>query len=540
MIIYYKYGNSLLFTTAKSGIIIYKNLEGEKMKKVFNFLTSTKFILVFTFLINVAIFVLFTYFIGSYVYIICSILALLILIGFINNDISSSSYKIMWVVIILTMPVFGVTLYFQLKNHRGSKRLRKYYQNIKYTSYKLLDQAPEVIDGLSKVDCGAANISKFLTNTEKWPVYTDTTSTYFKDGESYFADLFEALKSAKKYILLEYFIIESGAVWEEMFHILRMKAREGIEIKLVYDDFGCSDKFADKKFFKKLVNHGINAVPFNKPIPSISTFSQYRDHRKIVVIDGQVAYTGGINVADEYANKKQKFGYWKDTAVKVSGPAVWSFIVMFFNIWQAATKKTVDVKKYKIDYEKPSNSKVKEYVQPYATGPINKLPVAHNNFMKIITNARKYVYITTPYFVIDSEMMQALRLAALSGVDVRIIMPGKPDKKSIFYLSRSYYAELIKAGVKIYEYTPGFVHAKMVVSDDISAIVGSTNFDFRSLYLHFEAGVLLHSSKTVLNIKQDFDSVMGNSHLITLRDVKQRKWFEKFVAAFLKFFAPLM
>lgn len=508
------------------------------MKKVFKFLSSTKFILMFTFLINVAVFVLFSLFIGPYVYTLCSILAILIVFAFINNDIASSSYKIMWIIIIAALPVFGVTLYFQLRNHHGSKRLRKHYQSINYTSYKLLDQSQEVMEGLTKFDAGSANISRFVTNTEKWPVYADSTTTYLKDGETYFNSLFESLKAAKKYILLEYYIIESGKIWEEMFHILRMKAREGVEVKLIYDDFGCADRFYDKKFFKKLINHGIDAVPFNKPIPTVSTFSQYRDHRKIVIVDGKVAYTGGINVADEYANIKQKYGYWKDTAVKVEGAAVWSFIVMFFNNWQAANKKSVDVKKYKVDYEK--NTKNKEYVQPYGTGPLNSLPVAHNTFMKLISNARKYVYITTPYLIIDGEMMQALRLAALSGVDVRIIMPGKPDKKSVFYLSRSYYAELIKSGVKIYEYTPGFVHAKMIVSDDTTAIVGSTNFDFRSLYLHFEAGLVIHNSKTVAAVKQDFDSVIGSSHAITLRDIKQRKWYEKFGAAFLKFFAPLM
>ena len=323
-----------------------------------------------------------------------------------------------------------------------------------------------------------------------------------------------------------------------MFNILRFKAREGVEIKLIYDDFGCVDRFDDKKFFKKLINHGIDAVSFNRIIPTLNTFSQYRDHRKIVVIDGKVAFTGGINVGDEYANVKKKYGHWKDTAVKITGAATWSFTVMFLNNWQASTKKAIDISKYKVETEK--SVKIKEFVQPYGTGPITKSPIARNTFMKVISGARKYIYLTTPYFIIDHEMMQTLKLAALSGVDVRLIMPGIPDKKWVFYLSRSYYAELIKSGVKIFEYSPGFVHAKMIVTDDTTAIVGSTNFDFRSLYLHFEAGVIVHNSKTVSTIKQDFDGIMGSSHQITLRDVKQRKWYEKLSAQFLKFFAPLM
>ena len=508
------------------------------MKKLVKFLTSTKFLLTFTFLVNVALFVLLTFFVSPYIYTICSVLAILILIGFINNEYGSSSYKIMWMVIIAAFPVFGVTLYIQLKNNHGSRKLRKYYQNINYTSYKVLEQSTETMEALTKFDGGSANLSRFLLNTEKWPVYSDSTTTYLKDGETYFKELFEAIKEAKKYILLEYYIIEDGKIWEEMFHLLRLKAREGVEIKLVYDDFGCADRFEDKKLFKKLINHGIDAIPFNKPIPTVSAFSQYRNHRKIVVVDGKVAFTGGINVSDEYANIKEKYGHWKDAAVKITGPAVWSFIVSFFNSWQAASKKVVDVKKYKVDYDK--NPKNKELVQPYATGPINKIAVAHNTFMKVITGAQKYIYLTTPYFIIDGEMMQALKLASLSGVDVRIVMPGVPDQKWVYYLSRSYYAELIKAGVKIYEYSPGFIHAKIIVTDDNTAIIGSTNFDFRSLYLHFEAGVVMHNSKTVTQVKQDVDSIISSSHLVTLRDVKQRRWYEKVAAAFLKFFAPLM
>lgn len=508
------------------------------MKKVIKFLTSSKFLLIFTFLINVALFTVFTIFVSPYVYTICSIIGLLILIGFLNKDNESPSYKIMWILIIVLLPVFGVALYLQLNKTRGSKRQRKRYQNVYYTAYKVLDQNVDALDGLTKYDLGAANITKYLLNSEKWPVYNDSTSTYFKDGESYYADLFENLKNAKKFILMEHFIINDGKVWLELFNILRLKAREGVEIKFIYDDFGCADRFDDKKFFKKLVNHGIDAVPFNKIVPTINTFSQYRDHRKIVVIDGEMAYTGGINIGDEYSNLESKYGYWKDAAIKVSGPATWNFTVMFFNNWQVSTKKEIDVSKYKVEFEK--NNKIKEYIQPYATGPISKSPVARNNFLKIIGGARKYVYLTTPYFIIDQEMMHMLKLAALSGVDVRIVMPGIPDKKWVFYLSRSYYAELIKAGVKIYEYTPGFVHAKTLVVDDTTAIVGSTNFDFRSLYLHFEAGVVIHNSKTVVQVKQDIDNTVGNSHLVTLRDVKQRKLIEKFCAQFLKFFAPLM
>lgn len=508
------------------------------MKKFIKFVTSSKFLLALTLLINVAIFVCFTLFLETYIYTLISLLAGLILLGFLNADNENTDYKIIWIITIILLPVFGTALYIQLKTTRGSKRQRKRFQNISYLSYKALEQNNEVVDALTKYDAGAANYSKYLLNTEKWPVYNDTTVNYLKDGETYFDDMFDAIKNAKKYILLEYFIVKPGKIWKQLFDLLRLKAREGVEIKLLYDDFGCVDRFDDKKFFKKLVNHGIEAVPFNKIVPTVNMFSQYRDHRKIVVIDGCIGYVGGINVGDEYANEDNKFGYWKDTAVKINGSAVWSLVVMFFNNWQASTKKIIDITKYKND--RIVSTKVKDYVQPYGTGPMTKSPIARNLFDKMISGARKTIYITTPYFIIDRTIMQDLKVAALSGVDIKIIMPGIPDKKWVFYLSRSYYSELIKVGVKIYEYSPGFVHAKMMVVDDTTTVVGSTNFDFRSLYLHFESGVLIHNSKMVSTVKQDMDNIIGNSHLVTLRDMKQRKWYEKFAGAFLKFFAPFM
>lgn len=508
------------------------------MKKFLKFLTSSKFLLALMFLVNVAIFAVVTLFLGYYFYIIFGILAVFILAGLLNKDNESPSYKIMWVVIIVIMPLFGVMLYLQLKTRRGSKRQRKAWQNVNYASAKFLEQNPDTMDALAKQSLGEAGLSKYALNMEKWPVYANTNTSYLKDGETYFKELFAELRNAKNFILLEYFIIEPGKVWDELFDILRFKAREGVEIKLIYDDFGCIDRFDDKKFFKKLINHGIEAVPFNKIKTTISTFSQYRDHRKIVVIDGKTGFMGGINVGDEYANLVKKFGHWKDTGVKIVGEAVWNLSVMFLNNWQVATKKPVDILKYKVDFQ--TQLKNKEFVQPYGTGPINQTAIARNIYMKAISGARKYVYITTPYFVIDHEMMECIKLASSSGVDVRIITPGIPDKKWVFYLTRSYYQPLIKTGVKIFEYTPGFVHAKMVITDDETAIVGTTNFDFRSLYLHFECGTIIHNSKTVTSVKQDFDSIMGSSHMVTLRDLKQRKWYEKFAAQVLKFFAPLI
>lgn len=508
------------------------------MKKFVKFLNSNKFMLMLTFIINVIIFAVCVFFLGIYFYGIFLILTIIVAVGLLSRNDESSTYKLTWMCVILVLPLFGIALYLELKARIGTKKQRKAWQSISFESSKNLEQNSEVLECLNKYDDVAHNASKFILNSENMPVYQNTTTQYFNCGEKFFDDLFRELKNAKKFILVEYFIYKPGTIWETMFNILRLKAREGVEVKMIYDDFGCVDRFDDKKYFKKLINHGIEAVAFNKIKPSINLFVNYRDHRKICVIDGKIGYCGGLNIADEYANVKKVFGYWKDTAIKVSGDAVWNQTILFFNNWQVATKKTVDITKYKVSIEE--KPKTKEFVQPYGTGPLNKEPVARNIYMKMFANSRKYIYISTPYFIIDQEMQNIIKLASLSGVDVRIIMPGIPDKRWVYYLSRSYYEDLIKAGVKIYEYTPGFVHAKMVVSDDTSAIVGSTNFDFRSLFLHYESGVLIHNSRTVNAIYNDFESMMLSSHLVSLRDVKQRKWYEKFSAMFLKFFAPLM
>ncbi len=508
------------------------------MKKIIKFVTSSKFLLALMLLINIALFVFITLTVSVYLYTFIAVLAGLILVGFLNADNERAEYKVVWIALIVLLPVFGTALYLQLKTARGSKRQRHHFQDVNETSYMSLHQDEEVFKNFVKQNAGVANYSKYLLNTEKWPIYNNTKVDYLSNGETYFDSVFDAIEKAKKYILLEYFIVKPGKIWDKMLELLKEKAKAGVEIKLLYDDFGCIDRFGEKKYFKKLANFGIEALPFNKIIPTINTFSQYRDHRKIVVVDGLVGFVGGINLGDEYANIEEKFGYWKDTALKISGPAVWSLVVMFFDNWQVSSKSNLDISSYKNEIAGDTESQ--DFVQPYGTGPITKAPIARNLFSKMISGAKKCIYITTPYFIIDSTIIQDLKLAVLSGVEVNIIMPGIPDKRWVYYLSRSYYAGLIRAGVKIYEYTKGFVHAKMVMVDDRATVVGSTNFDFRSLYLHFESGVLVQGAKTSAVVKQDMKDVIKDSHLVTLQDIKRRKLNEKFIGAFLKFFAPFM
>lgn len=507
------------------------------MKKFFKFLYSSKFILLLTFLLNVAFFVAFVVIFDKYVYTaisaVCVLLALLFVV--ISND--SRHYKLTWIMLIFILPVFGASLYAYVKTNRGSKRKRKAWQNINYKSSQYLQPNQTVLDDLKKKGDNQLKQSNYVLNVTNMPVYQNTTTEFLPDGEIYFNKLFEELRKAEKFIFLEYFIFEEGKIWNELFQILKVKARQGVEVKILYDDWGCLDRFSDTKLFKKLENFKIEAVPFNKISPAINAFVNYRDHRKIAVIDGKVGFTGGINVGDEYANIKQKYGTWKDNGIMLSGEAVWSLTILFLNNWQFATKKEIDVNKYKANLV--AKRKSNEWVQPFGTGPLHNDFCARNIYVNMVNNADKYIYITTPYFIMDDESMEALKLASKSGVDVRIIFPGIPDKKIPYYMGRANFAELIKSGVKIYEYTPGFIHSKTMIADNTTAIIGTINWDFRSLYLHFEDAVMLHNSPTVEEMKFDFERTLNNCHMIVLKDLKNRKWYEKVLANIFKFFAPL-
>ncbi len=507
------------------------------MKKFFKFLYSTKFILLITFLLNVAFFLGFLFLFDKYVYTFISLICVAIALVVITASNDGKYYKITWILLIFVLPMFGTALYCYLKANHGSKRKRKVWQNINYKSSQYLQPNQQVLDELEKSGREQLKQSNYIMNVTNMPVYQNTTTKFLPDGEAYFNALFDELKKAEKFIFLEYFILEQGKLWDELFQILKVKARQGVEIKLIYDDWGCIDRFKDSKLFRKLANFKIDAVAFNKITPALNAFVNYRDHRKIVVIDGKVGFTGGMNVADEYANIKQRFGTWKDTGVMLTGEAVWSLTVLFLNNWAFATKKDVDYEKYRTTLV--CKRKSNEWVQPFGTGPLHNEPCARNIYINMVNNAKKYIYITTPYFIVDDETIGALKLASKSGVDVRIIFPGIPDKKLPYYMGKSYFDELIKAGIKIYEYTPGFIHSKVMVTDNTTAIVGTINWDFRSLYLHFEDGVIIHGGNTVEDIKFDFERTLNSCHMLVLKDLRNRKWYEKLFARLLKFLAPL-
>ncbi|HEY8395585.1 MAG TPA: cardiolipin synthase, partial [Bacilli bacterium] len=354
-------------------------------------------------------------------------------------------------------------------------------------------------------------------------------------GEKFFEALLSELKKAEKFIFLEYFILEEGYMWDKILAILEEKVKQGVDVRLLYDDFGNINRLK-YNFKREMIKKGIKTINFNPYRPRLSMFINYRDHRKITVIDGNVGFVGGINLADEYINKKVLFGYWKDASLMLKGEAVWNLTYLFLEMWQTASSDTFDYEKYYPTQAYPSDG----FVQPFGDGPHDNHQTIEMAYMQIINNAKRYVYISTPYLIIDNEIATALKLAALSGVDVRIMMPHIPDKKLVFLISRSYYPELMRAGVKIYEFLPGFLHSKMIIADDEVGIIGTANLDFRSFYLHFEVSCLLYKTTSVLEMRADALKCLEESKLVTFEDLKKIPIFKKILAAILKAFSPLM
>ncbi|MGN0465267.1 MAG: cardiolipin synthase [Lachnospiraceae bacterium] len=425
----------------------------------------------------------------------------------------NSAYKIAWVILIMCMPIFGSILYILNGNKRPTRWMRNKMQFIIDETNFLLKQDENVLEELKREDLGIANQAKYIADKAKFPIYKNTTTQYYTIGEEYFEALKTELKKAKHYIFMEYFIISYGFMWETILEILREKVEEGVDVRIIYDDMGCITTLPFG-YTKKLEEMGIKAQAFNRFIPFFSSVLNHRDHRKITVIDGHTAFTGGVNLADEYINKKERFGHWKDTGMKITGDAVFNFTMLFLQMWDAESKQKSDYRQYFPDRYWSGSKEEDGYVQPYGDSPLDEEGVGEGVYLNIISNAKKYLYIFTPYLIIGDEMMTALCMAAKRGVDVRIIVPHIPDKKIVFLLTKSYYPRLIKAGIKIYEYKPGFLHAKCFVADDEVAVVGTINMDYRSLYLHFECATFMYRSKAVMQVKKDVEETIEKSILI--------------------------
>ncbi len=453
----------------------------------------------------------------------------------VNRDMVPES-KIPWILCIVVLNVFGVAIYAVFSNNRPSRRQRRQFALVGEQSRKFLKSSLSEEDAAREMGRWAYP-SRALSCKGLNLVYDNTKTEYFPSGESFFSRYLEDLKGAKQYIFMEYFILARGKMWDAILEILQQKVKEGVEVRVVYDDIGCMGKLR-AGYYKKLRKMGIECRKFNPFVPVVSNFHNNRDHRKITVIDGKIGYTGGLNLADEYINETHPFGYWKDAAIRLEGEGVRGLLILFLRLFNIRRKEPEDFSPYFPEtYETIEGE---GYVQPYGGGPkpLYEKGIAENLYLDILAEAKRYVYIMTPYLIIDYRLRSAMISAAARGVDVRIVVPHIPDKKTAFALTRSNYLALIKGGVKVYEFTPGFIHAKNFLADDDAAVVGTINLDYRSLMHHYENAVFLYKTKANEQLKADFEETFEQSALQTEEDAKKSVVWRG-VCEIAKVFAPL-
>ena len=497
------------------------------------------------------------------VQLVTEILALVVAVLIVNQHRSAAS-KNLWILLILVFPVLGLLLYVLVGQPWATHTMRKRYESIDRSVFLNLQQDPDVLQALEVEDAGAASQMRYLQSWCKFPAYRNTQVEFHADTDLAFGALKAELKRAKKFIFMEYHAIECSSSFFEIEEILAERARAGVEVRLFYDDVG-SVAFIDRGFVRRMEAQGIQCRVFNPILPIASAFMNNRDHRKITVIDGRVGFTGGYNLADEYFNRgvapkssiwsstfghkaesetqrvsalTHPYGHWKDTGVLLRGDAVRSLTLIFLEMWNAEKRMDDSFQRYicKVQDSNLSDG----YVQPYADSPLDEERVGENVYMNVLKNARRYCWITTPYLILDDEMTEELTLAAKRGVDVRIITPGIPDKKLVFQLTRSYYAQLARCGVRIFEYAPGFMHAKQMLCDDSTAVVGTINLDYRSLYLHFEDAVLMYRCSAVRDVRSDFEATFPKCREMTDRYGRGRRMHTRIVQSLLRLLAPLL
>ncbi|MGI6119317.1 MAG: cardiolipin synthase [Desulfosporosinus sp.] len=473
------------------------------------------------------------YFVGFYG---ASILISIIAVLWILNTNTNPAYQIGWVIAIMVFPIFGALLFVYYRTGRFTK---KRMGSITRNTIDAFSSMDGILDSIAKQDVYAGNQSRFIQNASYYPPYLNSGAEYLPSGECKFARLKEELKKAEHFIFLEYFIIEEGLMWNSILEILQAKAASGVDVRVIYDDLGCLPTLPHN-YNRKLEDMGIKCCVFNPLIPVLTSRLNNRDHRKIAIIDGHTGFTGGINLADEYINKVEKYGHWKDAAILIKGQAVWSLTVMFLSVWNNLREVTEDNALFYNPKASDLPNESDGYVQPFGDSPLDDVSIAEGVYLNLINKAKKYIYITTPYLIINHEMITALCLAAKGGVDVRIITPYHADKWYVHTVSRSYYHALVKGGVKVYEYMPGFIHSKNFVVDDEYGVVGTINMDYRSLYLHFECAVWLYRCSCIRDILKDFQATMQVCREITMEDLNKIPQHKVLVMSILRVFAPLM
>ena len=490
-------------------------------------------------LVQLALMLLFTTWLRTYaalLYMLLDILAIVTVFSLINRH-DSSTYRIAWIILVLITPIFGMFLYWAWGRVDFNRKERGALKKAFDEGFAHMRPDSPVRAAFVEKNPAQARYVNALAGSG-FEVFDQTAARYFPIGEEYFEHLIVDLENAQKFIFMEYFIIARGELWDRIHAILQRKKEQGVEIRILFDDVGCFFK-VPANFDKQLRAEGFTVAVFNPAHRFVSNFYlNYRNHQKIVLIDGNIAYTGGVNLADEYVNIDSKLGHWKDVGIRLEGLAVNGLAVIFFQMWNVATRNQyADYAQYLCARPEPGEG----LYQPYADGPYNnpKNP-ALDLIRQAAGGAQHYLWLTSPYLVIDQELSSALSLAARGGVDVRIVTPAHPDHWYVGIVNRHNYRHLLKNGVRVYEYTPGFIHAKLLVLDDRCATVGTVNLDFRSLYLHYENGVLICDAPAVLDVKHDIEQTIAVSREITLEDVRNRPWYQKLLAALFNLFSPLM
>jgi len=458
----------------------------------------------------------------------------IIMILYLFNCSMDASAKLTWLFLIMLAPVpASIFLWFTQKNF-GHRMVKERTAELIEATKDMLQQDKDTLYAPELIESGTDDLCRYVNRSGCFPIYKNTSTTFFPSGEAKFEAMLEELKKAEKFIFLEYFIITEGFMWGSILKILADKAAQGVDVRVMYDGM-CEISTLTADYPKRLAKLGIKCKPFSAIHPFLSSHYNYRDHRKILVIDGKVAFNGGVNLADEYINKEERFGHWKDTAVMVKGQAVESFTLMFLQMWNL-TEQDVKWDECKVEASAESDG----YVMPYCDCPLDGERVGESVYMDILYRAKHYVHIMTPYLILDNELETALKYAVQRGVDVKIILPGIPDKKIAYSLAKSHYSQLVKYGVKIYEYNPGFVHAKIFVSDNEKAVVGTINLDYRSLYHHFECATYMYKTSCVSEIEADYQETLKKCSAVTNESIKNEKIFYKVFGAIVKILAPLM
>lgn len=517
----------------------------EKIKRLIKMLCHRLVFVGVALILQLAGIIIFFGFLSSYsewFYAGCILLEILIGLKIIN-DKSNPSYKIAWLIPILLVPIFGAVIYLVFGRVRFIKKDEELRRKVSANFNHALKRGTPVKECFSDPDdkaiIGQAN---YLEKYAGAPVYTDCYTEFFPLGENKFESMLTELANAKHFIFLEYFIIDEGRMWDTVLDLLVKKVKEGVEVRVLYDDMGCLFTLPGG-YYKKLQELGIKAKACNPFIPVLTPYLNNRDHRKILVIDGHTGYTGGINLADEYINEYEKHGHWKDCSVMIKGKAVESLTAMFLSMWDVSNHTEEGFSEFAFDrygHEMLLPQKTSGLVCPYGDSPLDDELVGENVYFNLIGAAKDYLYIETPYLILDHDMIMALSNASKRGVDVRIMTPYVADKWFVHLVTQSYYTELIEAGVKIYEYTPGFVHAKIFVSDDTTATVGTINLDYRSLYLHYECGVWMYRSDCIADIKADFLKTLEKCRQMSPEDIAKQPLWKRVCRPILKAFAPLL